>query len=437
MSEYVCQGAAGPLRAEVTIPGSKSLTQRALVTAALADGTSILTNLLLAEDTELMIEALRSLGVAVTLDESNGTVEVTGCRGFLPCEEARLFCGNAGTVMRFLCALTALGQGRYELDGNLRMRRRPIGALVDALCRLGGAVEYLGPEGFPPVVVHARGLRGSHLRFGAAESSQFVSAVLLAAPYAAGDMFMEISDDVPSRPYVTMTVSVMRAFGVEMIEDRAGGMSRFIVPAPQRYRAQTFAVEADASNASYFLAAPAVAGGSVTVRGLDGGSVQGDVRFLSILERMGCQVEHGAGLVTVHGPEQGRSLLGIDVDLNSMPDVVPTLAALALFARGPTSIRNVAHLRVKESDRLSALSTELTKLGAGVEERADGLTIFPPSRIVPATLETHNDHRLAMSFALIGLGCPGLVVRNPECCRKSFPGFFELWELKFASRGPR
>ncbi len=441
MSAYFCNPASGPLDATVGVPGSKSLTNRALVAAALADGTSVLSNVLIAEDTMLMIEALRALGIAVTVDEASCTAEVTGCRGHIPESEADLFCGNSGTTIRFLTAMTALGHGTYRLDGIARMRRRPIGELGAVLHSLGARIEYHEEEGFPPLTVHADGLRGGHVAFDSPESSQMVSALLLAAPYASRDALIEVHGDLPSAPYVAMTCAAMQQFGVELIHETSVSCVqgqpketrvsvRMIIEAPRCYRASAVVIEPDATNATYFLAAPAVAGGRVTVRGLGRKSLQGDVRFVDVLERIGCRVDRGSGELTVIGP-LGR-LHGIDVDLNGMPDTVPTLAVLALFADSPTTIRNVANLRIKETDRLTALGAELRKLGATVDEQHDGLMIHPPDRIKLARIDTYDDHRMAMSFALAGLKCPGLVINDPRCCAKTFPDFFQRFEAMLA-----
>ncbi len=425
MNAYHGQPATGPIDAVVTLPGSKSITNRALIVAALADGHSLLAGALLADDTQLMIEVLRTLGVPVSVDEAGGVVEVTGCGGHIPVEEARLYCGNAGTVMRFGTALVALGQGRYELDGVDRMRQRPIGGLAEVLSTLGAGIEWLGEEGFPPLAVHGQGLRGGHVSFDAPESSQLVSALLLAAPYASRDVLIDVTGAVPSKPYLRITTSIMDRFGVSVVEQFERDRARFIVESSQRYRGCTYTIEPDASNATYFLAAPAMAGGRVTVERLGTESIQGDARFVDVLEKMGCRIDRAGDHLTVHGPEEGDRLRGIDVDLNQMPDTVQTLAVLALFAEGATVIRDVANLRVKETDRLAALSRELTKLGGRIEERHDGLTIHPPASISPATIDTYDDHRMAMSFSLAGLKSSGIVIDNPGCCTKTFPDFFE------------
>lgn len=428
MDPYYCRQPSGPIRATVRVPGSKSLTNRALVAAALADGVSVLRGALIAEDTSLMTGALRALGVAVTVDEGGEAIEVTGCRGHIPANDADIHCGNAGTVMRFVAGLAALGHGRYRLDGVPRMRQRPVGALAAALRQLGALVEHEGEDGFPPLIVHGRGLRGGEAEIDSPSSSQFVSALLLVAPYAMRDVLLGIRGDIPSRPYLTMTTTLMEAFGVSVIEQFTERDMRFIIPNSQRYTGRTYSIEPDASNASYFLAAPAIAGGRVTVTGLSAESLQGDARFIDILERMGCAIERSPDSLSVSGPSRGERLRAVDVDLVDMPDVAQTLAALAVFADGVTTIKGLASLRVKETDRLAALQRELAKLGATAQVEGDTLIIEPPPRPIPAVIDTYDDHRMAMSFALAGLGVPGLVINNPSCCAKTFPGFFDRWE---------
>lgn len=432
---YRCEAVSRPLAATVRLPGSKSIMNRALVAAALADGNSLLTGILLAEDTRLMIEVLRELGIVITVDEKDCVAEVTGCRGHLPASEAELFCGNSGTTMRFCTSLVALGHGRFRLDGVERMRQRPIGGLVEVLQPLGAGVEYLGEEGHPPIVVHTSGLSGGHVAFHSPESSQLASGLLLAAPCAMRDVLIDVTGSIPSASYLKMTTAIMDRFGVAVLEQYEKDEVKFIVAAPQRYQGTTLAIEPDASSATYFLAAPAIAGGRVTVERLGTNSIQGDARFVDLLERMGCTVERGPTQLTVIGPGEGRRPRGIDVDLNDMPDTVQTLAVVALFADGPTAIRNVANLRVKETDRLSALHCELVKLGAMVDEFPDGLRIEPPERIKPAAIDTYNDHRMAMSFALVGLKCDGLTINDPQCCGKTFPDFFERFEQMAGATG--
>ena len=421
------QPASGSLDAEVRLPGSKSITNRALVTAALADGNSRLTGVLFADDTRHMIDALDRLGVRVTAEPETCTVELSGCGGHLPASEAEIYCGNSGTTMRFCTALCALGFGDYALDGMARMRERPIGALVRALQALGTPVEHVGRKGYPPLRVHARGLRGGEVRFDSPPSSQLVSALLMAAPYARSDVMIEIGGQLISEPYVRMTQAVMEAFGVTVLDRGESGTVRYVVAAPQRYAGRQYAIEPDASNASYFLAAPAVAGGKLTVEGLGTDSIQGDARFVDVLERMGCRIERASDRLTVHGPPPGERLRGINVDLNPMPDMVQTLAVAALFAEGPTHVRNVASLRIKETDRLAALARELGKMNAAVEMKPDGLIIQPPAKVLPARIATYDDHRMAMSFALASLRIDGMIIEEPGCVSKTFPDFFDRW----------
>jgi len=412
-----------PVDATVSLPGSKSLTNRALLVSALAGGTTQIRNMLLADDTRLMVEALGSLGVAVRLDESDCRATVAGCGGHWPNGEADLFCGNAGTVIRFLTAACAAGYGDYRLDGTPRMRARPIGDLVDALRDLGAHIGYEGQEGYCPLTIHARGLGGGGVQFRRPPSSQFVSALLMAAPLAAGDVYLDVAGDLPSKPYVAMTLKVMADFGVQAVQEQ---MRKFIVPGRQTYASGRFEVEPDASAASYFFAAAAIAGGRVAVKGLGSGSCQGDVEFVRVLEQMGCRIEQGPKQTVARGPTDGR-LCGVDVDLGDMPDTAPTLAVLAAFAEGATRIRNVANLRVKESDRLAALATELGRMQVPTEEHPDGLSIMPQGKPAAAAINTYDDHRMAMSFALAGLRLDGMVIRDAGCVSKTFPDFFDRW----------
>ena len=425
MSVYRCNPAAGPLDWTVTLPGSKSITNRALVIAALADGESRLHDLLLAEDTRIMISALRASGMSIKVDESNSVAEVIGCSGRPPATHAEIHCGNSGTTMRFCTALVALGNGRFELDGVARMRERPIGGLVEPLEALGAVVRYVGQPGYPPLEISARGLRGGKISVHSPESSQPISALLMVAPSAERDLVIDARGELPSRPYIAMTAKLMRRFGISVAEEYGATGARLSVSAPQRYAGTDLTIEPDASNASYFLAAPAVAGGRVTVEGLGTDSIQGDAGFVDVLERMGCRIERRPTRLTVEGPPGGRSVRGIDIDLNDMPDTVQTLAVLALFAEGRTVIRNVETLRVKETDRLAALARELTRLGATVEESRAGLAIDPPARLKPVAIDTYGDHRMAMACSLAGLRVAGLEINDPECCAKTFPDFFE------------
>ena len=413
---------SGPLRATIRPPGSKSITNRALVCAALAHGESLLSGALESDDTRVMIEGLRQLGLTVEHDRRARTIRVTGCDGRPPAAAADLALGNSGTTVRFLTAMATLGHGVYRLDGTPRMRQRPIQDLLDALTQLGGDAVSEAGSGCPPVVVRAAGLPGGRAEVAGDISSQFLSAVLQAAPCAAGEVVLSVRGELVSKPYVAMTLAVMRAFGVETLwqgPDAQPGRLSYVVPAPQSYRGGAYAIEPDASAASYFFAAAAIAGGSVSVHGLSMNSLQGDVAFCDCLRQMGCKVMAGDRQITV----RGKPLRGIDVDMNAISDTVQTLGAVALFADGPTTIRNVGHIRHKETDRIAALASELRKFGAEIEERADGLRVVPKP-LHGATIETYDDHRMAMSMALVGLAVPGVVIRDPGCTSKTYPEFF-------------
>ncbi len=408
-----------PPDAAIKIPGSKSLTNRALVLAALAHGSSRLTNALSSDDTIVMVESLRRLGFNLQVDGQALSIGVEGQGGIIPAKTAELFVGGAGTAARFLTAVVALGHGRYQIDGIERMRERPIQDLLDALAMLG--VSSTSATGTLPVMVDARGLRGGQAVIRGDVSSQFLSALLMAAPYASGDVEINVEGRLVATPYVEMTLAVMGAFGVEVAHE---GLRRFRIRSGQRYRARAYAVEPDASSAAYFFAAAAVTGGRVRVPGLSSSSLQGDARVVDVLERMGCTVERGAGFLAVRGP---GALRGIDVDLGGMSDQTMTIAAIAPFADGPTHIRGVAHIRHQESDRLAATATELRRLGQLVEEREDALVITPQP-VRAATVQTYDDHRIAMAFTIIGLRVPGIVIADPACVTKTFPDFFDRLE---------
>ena len=408
---------AEPPDATVRVPGSKSISNRVALLAALADGRSVLDGVLFSDDTRYMATALRALGIAVEADEAHARLTIEGGGGRWPRAAAELFVGNAGTAMRFLVAALCLGHGRYRIDGSERMRERPIQDQLDALVRLGAHVASERGTGAPPVVVEANGLPGGATELAAARSSQFVSALLQVAPYAARDVALTLTGEIIAQPYIDMTVAVMRQWGVAVERD---GARVYRVAHGQRYRAQRYAVEPDASSAHYFWAAAAISGGTVRVEGLHRGSLQGDVEFATLLERMGATVTWEADAITVSGPQQ---LGGVDADLNAFSDTAPTLAAIAPFASAPVHIRNVAHLRWQESDRLRAVATELTRLGARVEERDDGISVWP-SRLHGARIATYDDHRIAMAFALVGLKVAGVEIGDPGCVAKTFPDFF-------------
>jgi 3-phosphoshikimate 1-carboxyvinyltransferase len=407
-----------PIHASVRPPGSKSITNRALVCAGLAEGISTLIGALDSEDTRVMIGGLRRLGIEVESEDAGQTLTVRGAGGAIPARSADIFCANSGTTIRFLTALVTLGHGDYRLDGIERMRERPIGDLIDSLIQLGAHVKSEAGNGCPPVLVRADGLPGGAATIRGNISSQFLSALLMTAPAAKTPVELHIDGTLVSQPYVRMTLAVMKAFGVQVATSMS--LDELRIASPRKYIACPYAIEPDASAASYFWAAAAITGGEVTVEGLSRESLQGDVDFVLCLEQMGCEVRHATDSITV----LGHPLRGVAVDMNAISDTVQTLAVVALFAEGETTIRNVAHIRHKETDRIAALATELRKLGAEITERPDGLTIAS-KKLQPATIDTYNDHRMAMSFALAGLRIAGVRINNPECVFKTYPAYFD------------
>jgi 3-phosphoshikimate 1-carboxyvinyltransferase len=415
------------LNATIRVPGSKSLTNRALLIASLANGTTHLTNALFSDDSHYFAQALQVLGFDVQLNETNNEMTVTGLGGKIPAKKAELFIGNAGTAARFLSAFLTLGNGEYILDGEPRMRERPIGDLVEALAQLGCDIQPLekvesGKSICPPVKINASGLCGGKTKIAGDISSQFISALLMVAPYANLPVEIEVVTELNSKPYVDMTISIMKDFGVEIERNE---YSRFTIH-PSTYSPITnYAIESDASAAAYFFAAPAICGGTVRVENISRKSVQGDVAFVDVLKRMGCKVEESNNSITVYRPS---SIVGVDVDMRDIPDTAQTLAAIAPFADSPTRIRGIASARVKETDRVHATCTELTRLGVQVEEHEDGMTIHPCQTFKPSNVQTYNDHRMAMAFSLIGLRFDGVEIENPSCVSKTFPNFFEVLE---------
>jgi 3-phosphoshikimate 1-carboxyvinyltransferase len=422
LSARPIEPAPSPLAARINVPGSKSLTNRALMVAALADGQTTITNALFSDDSRFFSECLSKLGYRLAMEPEARRITVWGQGGRVPARQAELFVGNAGTAARFLTALVSVGHGEYVVDGNARMRQRPIGDLLAALRQLG--VEVDSPTGCPPVRIRTAGLCGGRAVVRGDVSSQFLSGLLLASPSAQSDVEITVDGELASKPYVEMTLRLMAQFGVAV--ERTGYESFSV--RPQAYQPQAaYPIESDASAASYFFAAPAVAGGWVRVENIRRGSLQGDVGFLDVLEAMGCNVEAGPDWITVSGPRNGL-LRGVEVDMRHMPDTALTLAAVAPFATTLTTIRGIATSRVKETDRIAAPCAELRRLGVRVDEFEDGLTIYPASAIRPATVETYNDHRMAMSFALVGLGAPGVAISDPGCVAKTFPDFWDVWD---------
>ncbi|MGL5334656.1 MAG: 3-phosphoshikimate 1-carboxyvinyltransferase [Enterovibrio sp.] len=405
--------------ATVPLPGSKSLSNRALLLAALASGTTRLLNLLDSDDTRHMLQALRQLGVAVAHDKSRNECVITGLSGPFACKLPQtLFLGNAGTAMRPLAAALCVGAGDYQLTGEPRMQERPIADLVEALQKLGAQIDYLEKPGFVPLKINARALAGAVVELDGRLSSQFLTAFLMMAPLLSSDSEIVIKNDLVSKPYVEMTLRMMAQFGVVVEHDN---LQRFYVKGNQTYRAvESFFIEGDASSASYFLAAGAIAG-EVKVTGINKNSWQGDVQFAKVLELMGAQIVWGEDYVIAR---RGATLQGIDLDCNAFPDAAMTLAVAALFATGTTTIGNVYNWRLKESDRLQAMACELKKVGAQVIEGRDFLQITPPAVLQHACIDTYQDHRMAMCFSLLALSQASVTINDPGCVSKTFPDYF-------------
>ncbi len=413
---FEIQSLARPVDATVRVPGSKSVTNRALILAALADGTSTIRNPLFSDDSFWLMQALVNLGFEVWADRPSGFVQIEGQAGRIPARDVNVFVGNAGTVARFLPPALALGSGPYRVDGTPRMRERPVEDLVEAMRHLGARVSYPEASGRFPLVVEGSGLPGGRTRVAGGKSSQFLSGLLMAAPGADREVILEVEGELVSKPYIGITTEVMRSFGVEVFE--ANGA--FTVT-PGTYEARNYTVEPDASGASYFMAAAAVTGGKVRIPDLGGHSTQGDLRFTEVLQKMGCQVEIGRDFIEVKGSERLR---GIKVDMNEFSDTMMTLAAIAPFADSPTTITNIEHTRHQETDRISAVATELTRLGIPVQETQDSLRIIPKT-VQPGVVNTYDDHRMAMAFALVGLMSPGIRIQDPGCVTKTFPDYFQ------------
>jgi len=417
-----------PFDLTLSAPGSKSLTNRALLIAALSDGPSTLDGVLFADDTRRMLEALQTLGFEMDIDEDAKRVTVTGQGGKIPSKQAELNLGNAGTAMRFLTAALCIGQGTYTLDGIPRMRERPIGELVEPLRQLGAEIEYLGEEGYPPLrITDSAYFEGGFITLKPTLSSQFISSLLIAGPCTPRGVTLTFDGPVTSLPYIKMTLKLMKHFGVS--HEWGGPKRNAVRVTAAAYKAKPYTIEPDASNASYFLAAAAaVPGSSITIKNLGSESVQGDADFCMVLGLMGCNVDQRTHTTTIAGPPSGK-LKGVDVKLNQMPDMAQTLAALAILAEGPTTIRRVGNLRVKETDRLEAIRVELTKLGAKVDIIGDDIHIMPPegNNLTPASVNTYDDHRMAMAFSVIGLAAPqGTVkINDPDCVNKTYPNYWE------------
>jgi len=415
------------VNATIEVPGSKSITQRALIAAALADGESTLLGPLESEDTRFTAAALEQMGVTVRKNKDKWRVQGNGGRIATPDEE--IFLGNNGTATRFLASVAALGAGTFQVSGDERMAERPILPLMQALQGWGVDIASMNNNGCPPLLIKANGLSGGKTILPAGKSSQYLSSLLLVGPYARQEASLDVEGEILSLPYVIMTLAVMEAFGIRVEANDA--LNSYTIP-QGIYIPREYAIEGDASNASYFYAAAAVTGGEVTVPNVPVPSLQGDAVFVALLARMGCQVNKTGEGLTVSGPEE---LKGITIDMGDMPDVVPTLAVVASQAKGRTTIKNIAHLRIKECDRLHVMAVELAKMGARVQELDDTLIIEgkdPGTPMHGAEIETYNDHRIAMSFAVAGLAVPGVKILGEECVAKSFPDFWERFQLLYS-----
>lgn len=412
-------------RGEVTIPGSKSLSNRILLLAALSKGTTSIRNLLNSDDIKHMLAALKQLNVPYKLSDDATECVVHGVGGALARGQIEtLFLGNAGTAMRPLAATLCFGEGEFELTGEERMFERPIGDLIDALRPLGARVDYLGEPGFPPLRITATKLEASNVSIDGSISSQFLTALLMIAPLLEQPMTINVIGDLVSKPYIDITLDVMKKFGVRVTNN---DYQSFVFDGKQHYQSPgDILVEGDASSASYFLAAGAIGGGPVRVHGTGTASVQGDAKFAEVLEKMGAKVTWSEDWIEVSNDGQ---LKAVDLDLNHIPDAAMTIATTALFAKGTTVIRNIYNWRVKETDRIAAMTTELRKLGATVEEGHDFISITPPTQVTPAEIDTYNDHRIAMCFSLAAFASGGIVINDPGCTAKTFPDYFH----RFAS----
>ena len=422
--EFLDLPACSAARGTVRLPGSKSISNRVLLLAALADGVTEVYDLLDSDDTRHMLAARRTLGAGVE-DCGDNHWRIGGVGGAFPVKQAELFLGNAGTAFRPLTAALALSGGDYVLKGVARMHERPIGDLVDALRQLGAQIDYLGKPGFPPLHAHPAMSAGDRAQVRGNVSSQFLTGLLMALPLRQGTTTVEVAGELISKPYIGITLAMLRRFGVEVAQD---GWASFTVAADARYRSPgEIYVEGDASSASYFLAAGAIGGGPVRVEGVGADSVQGDVRFADALALMGAQIEMGPNWIEARAPANGR-LKAIDLDCNAIPDAAMTLAVAALFADGVTTLTNIASWRVKETDRIAAMATELRKIGATVEEGADFIRITPPEILIPnAVIDTYDDHRMAMCLSLVTLGGVPLRINDPACVNKTFPEYFNIF----------
>ena len=409
------------INGSVELPGSKSISNRALLLAALAEGPITLLNLLESNDVNRMCEGLQAMGMDLVRDLDAKTATLTGCGGPLPAGNFDLYLENAGTAVRSMTAALCLGNGEYRVDGNERMRERPIKHLLDALVPLGADITCEENDGFLPLKIKANGLKGGNTQVEGGVSSQYLTALLISAPYCQEDVNIKIIGELTSKPYIDMTINLMRKFGVQVVNNN---FEEFSIKAGQKYiNPKTFFIEGDASTASYFLGSAAL-GGKIKVTGCGADSIQGESGFAGVMGKMGANVTYGENYIEV---ESTGKLQGIDIDMNTMTDTGMTLAVVAMFAEGKTAIRNIYNWRVKETERIKAVATELTKAGAHVEEGHDYIIITPPEKLQQAEIETYDDHRMAMAFSLLSFGSDEITILDPGCTRKTFPNYFEVF----------
>ena len=410
------------INGEVNLPGSKSISNRALLMSALGTGNITLTNLLESNDVNRMCEALQKLGLDLTRDLDARTANLTGCGGPLPNGDFDLYLENAGTAVRSMTAAICLSHGKYRIDGNTRMRERPIKHLTDALIPLGADISFEMAPDCPPLNIKSKGLIGGNTKVDGSVSSQYLTALLISAPYAQNDVTIDIIGDLTSKPYIDMTINLMAKYGVEVENNN---FENFFIKAGQKYvNPETFFIEGDASSASYFLGAAAI-NGNAKVTGCGKDSIQGEAGFASVMEKMGAEVTYGENHIEVRSTGK---LQGVDIDMNNMTDTGMTLAVVAMYAEGKTAIRNIYNWRVKETERIKAVATELRKAGAEVEEGYDYIVITPPEKIQKAEIETYDDHRMAMAFSLLSMGSDEITILDPGCTSKTFPTYFSVWD---------
>lgn len=420
---YAVRPVTGPVSVSVNVPGSKSITNRALLLAALADGKSVLKGALFSDDSRHFLSCLQALGFPIDIDEASCTVTVTGFGGKIPKKEASIYVGSAGTAARFLTAMLGLSDGTYHLDSSEQMKKRPMKPLLDSLVSIGVEVTYEEKEGFFPFTIHGSSHTTNTIQVDIGSSSQFLSALLMSAPMKPEGLTISLTGGKHALSYVTITTKMMEHFGCQVIQPCDGS---YLVPAHSAYHSLTYQIEPDVSAACYFYAMAPLLGGSVQVFHVHKNSMQGDIRFLTILEALGCELSENADGITISCSDP-RSYEGIHVDLSDCSDQTMTLAALAPFASSPTVIHNIAHIRLQESNRIQAIVTELSRMGISCRELDDGLYIEPGTPH-SAAIETYDDHRVAMAFSLIGLVTPGIEIKNPACCRKTFENYFQIMD---------